>query len=369
MIQSNNIRYLIVAAFVILLLMGVWYLFDLVLYILIAWVLSLIGDPFVDYLSDKKRGRLKMPRALASGVIVLVTWTVVILVLSAIIPLVVKQAQEVSELKPEAAIQNLEKPLQTIENWYYKYNISGDPNLKFEDFLSTKILSFLQLSDLSSIFGSLINTLGNIFVAVFSITFIAFFFLKEEKLFSQGLMAFFPEKYDNKIRTAMKSIQHLLARYFIGISIESTLIIILDTLGLWIVGVEFKYAIIIAVFAGVINVVPYVGPLLGAAFGLVFTLVTHISDQFYTELLPLLGLVLLVMSIVQVIDNIVFQPLIYSNSVSAHPLEVFLVISISGSLAGVTGMILAIPSYTVGRVIAKEFFNQFRLVQKLTHNL
>jgi len=211
--------------------------------------------------------------------------------------------------------------------------------------------------------------LGNIFIALASITFIAFFFMKEDKLFSQGLTSFFPEKYDEKILTAIKSIQNLLARYFIGITLESSIIIVLDTLGLWIIGLEFKYAIIIAVFAGVINVIPYLGPLLGGAFGLVFTLITHLSDNVDNQLLPLLGLVILVLGIVQFLDNNILQPLIYSNSVKAHPLEVFLVISISGSLAGVTGMIMAIPAYTVGRVIAKEFFNQFRLVQKLTQNL
>jgi predicted PurR-regulated permease PerM len=68
-------------------------------------------------------------------------------------------------------------------------------------------------------------------------------------------------------------------------------------------------------------------------------------------------------------DNIFFQPLIFSSSVKAHPLEIFLVILIAGTLAGITGMILAIPTYTVIRVFAKEFLNKFRVVQKLTRNI
>jgi predicted PurR-regulated permease PerM len=72
---------------------------------------------------------------------------------------------------------------------------------------------------------------------------------------------------------------------------------------------------------------------------------------------------------VQVIDNVLFQPLIYSSSVKAHPLEIFLVIMAAGSMAGIIGMILAIPVYTIIRVIAAEFFENMKLVKKLTKNL
>ena len=67
--------------------------------------------------------------------------------------------------------------------------------------------------------------------------------------------------------------------------------------------------------------------------------------------------------------GILFQPLIYSSSVNAHPLEIFLVIMIAGSLAGIPGMIIAIPLYTVIRVFAKEFFNKFKVVKKLTKKI
>jgi predicted PurR-regulated permease PerM len=86
-------------------------------------------------------------------------------------------------------------------------------------------------------------------------------------------------------------------------------------------------------------------------------------------MLPLLGLMLVVFISVQVIDNILFQPLIYASSVLAHPLEIFIVLLIAGSVAGILGMFLAIPAYTVIRVIAKEFFNNFKLVKRLTENI
>ena len=121
--------------------------------------------------------------------------------------------------------------------------------------------------------------------------------------------------------------------------------------------------------AGVLNVIPYIGPLIGICFGLTLGVVLHLDVAFYSEMLPMLAYMAIVMMITQLIDNLVFQPFIYGNSVHAHPLEIFLVILMAGSLAGIPGMILAIPAYTVLRVVLKEFFHKYKLVKKLTHSL
>jgi predicted PurR-regulated permease PerM len=88
-----------------------------------------------------------------------------------------------------------------------------------------------------------------------------------------------------------------------------------------------------------------------------------------TETLPILGLMVVVFVSVQVIDNVLFQPLIYSSSVKAHPMEIFLVIIAAGSFAGVLGMILAIPVYTIFRVLGAEFLSEFKIIRKLTENM
>ncbi|MBR4095217.1 MAG: AI-2E family transporter, partial [Bacteroidales bacterium] len=73
--------------------------------------------------------------------------------------------------------------------------------------------------------------------------------------------------------------------------------------------------------------------------------------------------------VTHIIDVFIFQPYIYSNSVKAHPLEIFLVILLAGNIAGILGMLVAIPAYTVLRVFAKEFFSNFKLVQRLTDRM
>jgi predicted PurR-regulated permease PerM len=221
----------------------------------------------------------------------------------------------------------------------------------------------------SQVFSSTATLLGNLLIAAFSITFITFFFLKDEGLFFEGLVVLFPEKFETNIKHALISINRLLRRYFVGIVIQSIAIMLLNTIGLTIVGIGYKTALVIGLFTGILNVIPYVGPMAGMMLGTLIGLATNLQLDFATGMLPLMGYMLVVFIIVQLIDNFVFQPLIFSNSVNAHPLEIFIVLLIAGSLGGILGMLLAIPGYTVLRVFAKEFFNKFRLVQKLTEKI
>ena len=188
-------------------------------------------------------------------------------------------------------------------------------------------------------------------------------------MFSQAILLIIPDKHVEATKHALASTQRLLMRYFTGILLQITGIITLVTIGLTIVGVGFKHSLVIGLMAGMFNVIPYIGPLLGTVFGILLGMATHLEMDFYTELLPMAGWMLLVFIIVQITDNVIFQPLIYSSSVNAHPMEIFLVIMIAGSLAGIAGMILAIPTYTIIRVFAKEFFNKIKVVKKLTEKI
>ena len=178
-----------------------------------------------------------------------------------------------------------------------------------------------------------------------------------------------PDKHVDAFRHAMFSTRKLLVRYFVGILFQIIGIFTIVTLGLTICGVGFSHSILVGLIAGSLNVIPYLGPVMGAAIGIILGVATHLQLDFATELLPLMGKMVIVFAIAQLTDNFVFQPFIFSNSVNAHPLEIFLVILIAGSLTGIPGMILAIPGYTVLRVFAKEFFNKFKVVKKLTSKI
>jgi len=187
--------------------------------------------------------------------------------------------------------------------------------------------------------------------------------LKDEKKIIDALLLTVPENYSEKVKHVLTQTKRLLKRYFIGVLVEVLLVITFLSIGLSIAGI--KHALLIALFAGILNVIPYVGPFIGAGFALFIGLTTN------TEM-TMLGVIIkifIVFPIVNLCDAFLLQPLIYSSSVKAHPLEIFLVILIGATVGGIGGMILAVPSYTILRVIAKEFFTNFRIVQRMTKNL
>lgn len=168
---------------------------------------------------------------------------------------------------------------------------------------------------------------------------------------------------------AIDSISKLLKRYLIGMLCQISGVMVLATIGFTIIGMGFSHAVIVGVFAGLLNVVPYIGPWIGAAFGIVVVIANHLNENFNSVTMPLMLMVIVVVVIVHLIDNVLFQPVIYSSSVKAHPLEIFIVILMAGTFAGILGMILAIPAYTVLRVIAGEFLSEFKIIRKLTYKI
>ena len=367
--RSGAGKYIAIIAGATVTLFILWYLRSIIFFILISFVLSLVGRPVVDLLDKLKYRNLRVPRPLSALISLLVIWGSVFLFFRIFIPIIASQASELSTINPDAVIGNLDEPIQQLEAFIYRLELDAFQDLRITEFFSEKLNSVLSTEFFTGIFGSLAMLLGNFFIAVFAISFMTFFFLKDDRLFLEGLLIFVPVEHERAVRHVMSSIRYLLMRYFIGILLQITCIIILITTGMLIVGIKFNNALVIGLLVGLFNVIPYIGPVIGATLGIFIGIVTHLGLGFYSELLPLLGLMLIVFVCVQLIDNILFQPLIYSSSVHAHPMEIFLVLMIAGSTTGIFGMFIAIPAYTVIRVFAKEFFNNFKLVKRLTEKI
>ena len=367
--MSKTARYIFIVIGILLLVFILWYFKSIVAYILISLVLSLIGHPLVELLGKLKMGRITMPKALRAFITLILLWITFFSFFRIFVPLIANEANDLSKIDIQSVIEQLDEPLRKTEQFINKFKISSSKNISVNDYISEKLASVLNISVFSNIFSSIASLLGNIFIAVFAISFMTFFFLKDEKMFTESVILLVPDKNVEAFRHAFISVRKLLMRYFIGITGQITGIIILVSIGLTIVGVGFKHSLLIGFMAGILNVIPYVGPLLGAILGIILGIATHLNMDFYSELLPMVGYMALVFILVQIIDNILFQPLIFSSSVNAHPMEILLIIMIAGSFAGITGMILAIPGYTVLRVFAKEFFNKFKVVKKLTEKI
>ncbi len=369
--QLNKVtRYIIIGIIAAGIVAILWYFKNIVAYILISSVLSLVGGPVVSFLGKLHIKNIRMPRGLCALFTLLLLWVLFITFLRVFIPLIANQANELSQINVDDLVFNLESPLEKIEELYNKYTLNpGGDVTSLEARLHEYLVSLFSFSMVSNLFSSVAGTLGNIFVAAFSISFITFFFLKESKMFSDAILTLVPVKYEQGVAHALESTRRLLMRYFLGIGMQVTGIIILVTTGMTIIGIGFRQGLVIGLLAGIMNIIPYIGPLIGSVIGIILGVATHLDMAFYSEILPLIGYMILVFVVVQVTDNVLFQPLIYSSSVDAHPMEIFLVIMIAGSMAGIIGMVLAIPSYTVLRVFAKEFFNHLKVVKKLTKKI
>jgi predicted PurR-regulated permease PerM len=186
-------------------------------------------------------------------------------------------------------------------------------------------------------------------------------------MFEDDVLLVVPKKHHKATHTIIEDSKELLKRYFIGVLAEVFSVMLLISLGLWILGI--KNALLVGFFGGIMNIIPYLGPILGSAMGIIIGLTATLSGGEYAQLLPVFIKLLSVFVAVQLIDNNILVPLIYSKSVKSHPLEIFLVIVMGGSLAGFLGMLLAVPVYTILRVIAREFFQQTRVVQKMTETM
>jgi len=369
MAMNPVLRYILIGLGIILAGFVLWYFLNIVAYILIVAVLALIGRPVVDGLGKLHIGKIHIPKGIRA-LITLIGFLILIgTFFRVFIPLIANEVNNLSSLNPQQLLDSLQEPVQGLEALIDKYQINGEEKFSVEDFLTEKAISVFNLSFLTNIVGSFAGLLGNIFIAIFAISFITFFFLRDERLFAEGILALVPDKHVESFKHAMASSRKLLRRYFIGILGQMTGIFTLVMVGQTIVGVGFRHAILIALIAALFNVIPYIGPIIGTTVGILLGMATHLEMEFYSQLLPMAAWMLLVFIIVQLTDNMLFQPLIFSNSVNAHPLEIFILLLTAGSLAGIAGMIVAIPTYTVIRVFAKEFFNKFKVVKKLTKNI
>lgn len=361
-------RNTVLALGLLLTLFLLWYFSAIVTYILISVVLSFLGRPLVRWLMLIKYKRFKIPKGLAAFLTLFTIWVVFISFFRFIIPLLISELETLSQIDFTLVLNSIEEPVLNLMQLFSKDPVAIEER-NFLDIITENLGAQIDFSQVSNWFGVIAGTIGELLIAFFSVSFITFFFLKDETMFRDFVLLLVPTSFEENASHILSSVSYLLRRYFIGLLFEVFMVMVLDTIGLSLVGIAFEHAVVIGLVCGMFNVIPYLGPWMGAAIGLLIGAALHINADFMNETLPLLGWMTLVFASVQILDNVLFQPLIYSSSVKAHPLEIFLVIMAAGSMAGIMGMILAIPVYTIIRVIAKEFFENMKLVRKLTENL
>lgn len=343
-----------------------WYFRSIFAYIMIAGVISLIGRPVVDLLNSIRIWKFKFPRALSSLLTLLLIFGLIGLFFVIFIPLITRQVDALSGVDASSVVQGLREQLDKMDLSLRKIYKDMPADKTLYDIIVTTVGNILNPASLSDFAGNIVTVIRKFVVAFVAITFLAFFFLKDEGLFKETIMVMVPDQYEARVRNVLHSIKQLLIRYFIGIIIQSTIVLINITIGMTIVGFPFNQALVMGLLVGIFNVIPYLGPWLGGSVAVLMGVATAVTAGGYPVIWLLIIYMVIVIACTQAIDNNLIQPMIYSRSVNAHPIEIFLVIMAVGSFAGIAGMIVAVPAYTALRVFAREFFYNFGPVRKLT---
>ena len=343
-----------------------WYFRSVLVYVLLAFVVSLIGQPIMQLLKRIHFKGKSIPDAVLAVVTILIILLVLSLFVTQLVPIVMHITRDASVMNAQSVPYN--SLLDQVNDWVISVFPAVGKDFNLVTTVLEQIRSVVSLSNVSAVLGSVASAAASVGVGLFSVVFISFFFIKDDKLFCKIISALVPDRIEESVEKTINDITHLLSRYFLGLTIEVAGVILLDFLGLWLIArIGADYAIGIAFIAGVLNVIPYVGPLLGEVIGVILCVVLKYGAGagLAVPIWAFALIVLAVMLLTQLVDNFVYQPLIYSTSIKSSPLEIFIVLLMAGHIGGTVGLLIGIPVYTVVRVIAARFFYKHKVVRRL----
>lgn len=338
----------------------VWLLLQvktLLIYMLIAGIVSLIGRPINQLLTK----RLKLKNILASSITIVFLMWILVSIFSLFVPLLVQQGENLSLLEVNELKGNIETLIQEIGTYF-----NLDNSFWQQQFSVDNLFQNVNFGLLPELLNQTLELLGGFTIGLFSVVFILFFFLKDSHLQERIILALVNDEITDRVEKSIEKTKGLLSRYFLGLLLQISILLIIYSIVLAIFDVE--NAFIIAFLCALLNLIPYLGPIIGGVLMLLLTMSSFIGADFSTVILPKTGYVMIGFVIGQLVDNFFSQPFIFSNSVKSHPLEIFIVILASGTLLGPVGMIIAIPLYTTIKVIAQEFMAENKIVKSLTKN-
>ena len=339
---------------------------DIFVYFAIAVILSMLGRPLCELLKKIHIKKLYIGNAVSAALTMMCLFMIFSLIFIFIIPLVNKEITILSDIDTNAIKGYFERPIENFYNLLIQYNIirpEEDILMMIED----KIYSIVSWDNFSTVVGGLVSKMSSLVVGTFSVVFLTFFLLRDPNIVNNIFMAITPDSKTMRMKKILSDSRIMLTRYMFGLIGEVLCMMTLIFLGLTIFGV--KNALIIAVIGGFLNIIPYLGPLMGGCIGVIIGIISNLGINAFDMILPNSLEIIGVFVVANLIDNFILQPTIYSKSVFAHPIEIFIVILMAGNIGGVVGMIIAIPSYTLIRIVAKQLLSEFKFIELLTKNL
>lgn len=343
-----------------------WFFRTVLLYLIFAFVMSLIGIPIMRLFRRMRYKRFHIPEWIAAILTLVIIISFVLLIFTRIVPMFVDIVHDATALNPTNFSSS--GIVGNLNQWLTETFPALGDDFNAMAIVSDKLRDLVSVGNVTGFVGSVASAVSNVFVALFAIVFIAFFFIKDDRMFDRIVCALVSDKNEARVIEMLDDTKKLLSRYFLGLVVEMVGIALIDWLGLWLIArLDFGYAVGIAFFAGVMNIIPYVGPFVGEVVGVLLGVILKLGLGAGLDINVWLFAIVIfaIMFFAQIIDNILMQPLIYSTSIKAHPLEIFIVLLMAGHIGGIFGMLMAIPAYTVLRLIAVRFFYQYKPIQRL----
>ena len=309
---------------------------NLVGYAIVAAIFSYILDPVINRMQSTGMNRTLAITMCLSSLVLILAW-----ISTSVFPIVVS---EMVQLTQQLNMQNIQLIASKIEQ-----QISSELPFLKEGFLVERltevVTQLLDIGQLPNALSNIISVFTNIFSAFLVIPFATFFFLKDGSQIRRYFLQFVPNKYFETALSLVDKIETRLGLYFKGVIFQSFMVALVSFGGLKIVGLDNALSVGIAV--GVANTIPYFGPIIGYILSIIISI---IETGDFSLILPSI----LAIFFAQIMDNAVFQPLIFSKSADMHPLAILFVILLGAELAGILGMLVAVPVATVIKITINQ---------------
>ncbi|MCA6436125.1 MAG: AI-2E family transporter [Bacteroidetes bacterium] len=358
-IKYNWLRILGVLA----LILFVYVFFKIVVYLTIATVLFLIAFPLTYRLEKIRFGKYKLPDSVAAGITLTCVVGIFTFMFYLIIPPLVSEINNLSSLNFYDVLHNT---LNQFPNLHSLLNKLGSEE-ELKQNINSQLHQFATTNNITYLLNNITGYAGTILGGTLCVLFITFFFLKDESLVKQGLVIIAPKGKEKEMRDIFKTSKKMLSNYFAALFIDMLIVGVAVFTILTIFGI--KNAVIIAFVAGILNVIPYVGSVITMLLAIFLGVSGCISAGHYDLIGPTINKIFFSLLSINLIDGFLIQPFIFSSSVKAHPLEIFIITLMAGALGGIFGMVVALPVYTLIRITAKEFLTHLKFFKKISDTI
>ncbi|MBO6586955.1 MAG: AI-2E family transporter [Gracilimonas sp.] len=343
------VKFILGAAAIAVALLILYNYSTLVVFLILAMILSYILDPFANRLQSAGLNR-------TFGITLILATVILILVFisTSVIPII---ANQMAELTAQLSIENIRRIAVQVENQLTnKFEFLPDGFL--EENITAVLNELFNVNQISTIVSDALSIFTNIFSAVLVVPFAAFFFLKDGSKIRRDLLQLVPNKYFETTLTVIDKIEKRLGLYFRSVLFQSFLVALSSWTTLSVAGLDNAMSVGIAV--GLANTIPYFGPILGYFLSIIVSIIE-------TGNFSLVAACILAIFVVQMLDNIVFQPMLFSRSADMHPVAILFIILIGAETAGIIGMLVAIPIATVVKITITQVswsFNNYQVFRR-----